>query len=218
MCRQWELFGYELLPPNDTGADIIAEYKRTANASPLDITSAGSGFQQVLMLLTFLNTREGSVLLLDEPDAHLHVILQDAIYSQLRSAASKNHSQLIIATHSEVIINSVEPRELCVLLNEPKLLSENQEKTNLIRSFSVLSNTDIMLALNAPGIIYTEGRTDLEILREWARTLNHPAFELLTRKTIFQESFFSMVMIMKIFPQQRLLEKAYRGYDGADMK
>ena len=36
------------------------------------------------MLLTFLNTRPGSVLLLDEPDAHLHVILQDAIYGELR--------------------------------------------------------------------------------------------------------------------------------------
>ena len=36
------------------------------------------------MLLTMLNTRPGAVLLLDEPDAHLHVILQDAIYGELR--------------------------------------------------------------------------------------------------------------------------------------
>ena len=40
----------------------------------LDIASAGSGFQQVLMLLAFLNTRTGSpCCLLDEPDAHLHM-------------------------------------------------------------------------------------------------------------------------------------------------
>ena len=41
------------------------------------------------MLLTMLNTRPGSVLLLDEPDAHLHLILQDAIYGELRSAAAR---------------------------------------------------------------------------------------------------------------------------------
>ena len=75
-----------------------------------------AGFQQVLMLLTFLHTRPGAVLLLDEPDAHLHMILQDAIYAELRTVAIRQHSQLVIATHSEVIINAVEPRELCAML------------------------------------------------------------------------------------------------------
>lgn len=69
------------------------------------------------MLLTFLYTRPDSVLLLDEPDAHLHVILQDVIYGELRSVAAQQNSQLIISTHSEVLVNSVTPRELCVLLN-----------------------------------------------------------------------------------------------------
>ena len=73
------LFGYQLDPPNDRGAHIVAEYRSESNGPRLDIASAGSGFQQVLMLLTMLNTRPGAVLLLDEPDAHLHVILQDAI-------------------------------------------------------------------------------------------------------------------------------------------
>ena len=107
-----KLFGYELLVPDATGPYIRAEYRMTKGGRPLDIASAGSGFQQVLMLLTFLNTREGSVLLLDEPDAHLHLILQDAIYHELRTAAALHRSQLVVATHSEVIINSVDPREL----------------------------------------------------------------------------------------------------------
>ena len=113
-----KLFGYELLIPDANGPYIRAEYRMTKGGMALDIASAGSGFQQVLMLLTFLNTREGSVLLLDEPDAHLHLILQDAIYHELRAVAALHRSQLVIATHSEVIINSVEPRELCVTLNE----------------------------------------------------------------------------------------------------
>jgi len=118
-----KLFGYELLPPDTGGAHIQVEYKMADAESgacpPLDIASAGSGFQQVLMLLTFLNTRPEAVLLLDEPDAHLHVILQDAIYHELRTVAARYRSQLVIATHSEVVINSVDPRELYVMLNEP---------------------------------------------------------------------------------------------------
>ena len=111
------IFGYEIMPPDATGAHIIAEYRAVAGGPRFDVSSAGSGFQQVLMLLAILNTRPGSVLLLDEPDAHLHMILQDAIYGELRLAAARTGSQLIVATHSEVIIDSVDARELCVLLD-----------------------------------------------------------------------------------------------------
>jgi hypothetical protein len=182
------LFGYDILPPNAEGADILAEYTAQPNGTRLDIASAGSGFQQVLMLLTFLHTRPAAVLLLDEPDAHLHVILQDAIYGELRAVAAKQNSQLIIATHSEVIINAVEPRELCVMLNHPRMLADTDERTRLIKSLGALSNEDIMLAMEAPGVLYLEDYTDLETLRAWALVLKHPIYELLTRRLFWKKT------------------------------
>ena len=173
--------------PTDAGAEIIAEYEPVAGGPRFDIASAGSGFQQVLMLLTFLHTRPASVLLLDEPDAHLYVILQDVIYSELRSVAARSNSQLIVATHSEVIINSVQPKELCMLMGgPPKLLERPEERAQLAKSLSILTNADIMQALEAPGILYVEGRTDIALLREWAKVLQHPAYETLTVKLFWQ--------------------------------
>jgi hypothetical protein len=137
------------------------------------------------MLLTFLYTRPGSVLLLDEPDAHLHVILQNQICRELRRVAAEERSQLIMATHSEVIINEAEPRELCVLFEGPRMLATTEERARLIESLAVLSHTDIMLALGAPGVLYVENYTDLDILREWARALGHPAYELITSTRFF---------------------------------
>ena len=180
------LFDVDLLPPDATGANILAEYQPAGGGPRLDIASAGSGFQQVLMLLTFLHTRPGSVLLLDEPDAHLHVILQDAIYGELRTVAAANQSQLIIATHSEVIINAVEPRELCVLFDQPQMLADTEQRAQLIGSLRALTQTDIMQALKAPGVLYVENYTDLEILRAWARVLGHPVLELLTTKLLWK--------------------------------
>ena len=99
-----KLFGCTLLPPDTSGAHIHADY-RMADAvgverPHLDIASAGSGFQQVLMLLAFLNARPGAVLLLDEPDAHLHIILQDAIYHELRTVAARlgHHAETLLMT------------------------------------------------------------------------------------------------------------------------
>jgi hypothetical protein len=179
------LFDYELLPPNAIGPSIISEYRSRSSQMELDIASAGSGFQQVLMLLTFLNARPASVLLVDEPDAHLHIILQDAIWSELRQVAARQKSQLIIATHSEIIINSVEPKHLCVLLDQPRMVTDEQERQIVADSLRVLSNTDIMLSMNAPGVLYIEGKTDLNILMEWARILKHPLSELFNSRKLF---------------------------------
>ena len=185
-----KLFGYELLPPDASGAHISAEYKMTEDGPLLDIGSAGSGFQQVLMLLAFLNTRQGAVLLLDEPDAHLHVILQDAIYHELRTVAARQHSQLIVATHSEVVINAIEPRELCVTLHEPRMVADNEERSRLISSLRVLSNADVMQALGVRGVLYVEDYTDINILREWASTLEHRASRLLTTELMWKPVVF----------------------------
>lgn len=166
------MFHYELLPPNTDGPSIVAEYRHSERGAKYDIASAGSGFLQILMLMTFLNSRPGTVLLLDEPDAHLHVILQDGIYGELRTTAQKNNSQLVIATHSEVVINAVDPRELCALVGKPRKLANDGEKSALLRSLS-LSNMDIMLVLEKKNILYVEGHTDLCILQAWSEILGH---------------------------------------------
>ena len=185
-----KLFGYELLPPDASGPFIRADYRITDNGPVLDIASAGSGFQQVLMLLAFLNTRQGAVLLLDEPDAHLHVILQDAIYHELRTVASRQRSQLVVATHSEVVINAVEPRELCVTLHEPRMVADDTDRSRLISSLRVLSNADVIQALGVQGVLYVEDYTDINILRAWAATLEHRAEGLLATELMWKPLVF----------------------------
>ena len=185
-----KLFGYELLPPDASGAHILAEYTMAEGGPWLDVASAGSGFQQVLMLLAFLNTRQGAVLLLDEPDAHLHLILQDAIYYELRTLAALHRSQLIVATHSEVVINAVEPRELCVMLHEPRMVADNDERSRLISSLRVLSNADVMQALGVRGVLYVEDYTDVNILRAWAAVLEHRAAGLLDTELMWKPLVF----------------------------
>ena len=115
-------------------------------------------------------------------------ILQDSIYSELRSVAATSNSQLIVATHSEVIINSVDPMELCMLLDRPRLLATMADRAQLVTALKVLSNVDIMLALEVPGVLYTEDYTDLDILREWARILAHPVYQLLQGKLFWQKT------------------------------
>lgn len=180
------MFNVELQAPV-AGAWIVAEYKSAGSDKLLDIASAGSGLQQVLLLLTLLNTRPGRVLLLDEPDAHLHVFLQDAIYSELRGAAARQGSQLIVATHSEVVIDSVDARELCLMYGQPRLLADDAEKAKLIAGLGGLSNADLMVADAAQGVLYVEDYTDVDLLRQFAQVLGHqPAIRLLSQRLMWK--------------------------------
>ncbi len=184
------LFGYELNAPDASGPDIRAGYRETGGKRELDLTSAGSGFQQVLMLLALLHTRKGAVLLVDEPDAHLHVILQDAIYRELRTLAARQDSQLIVATHSEVVVSAVEPRELCLTVGTPRMVADTEERNRLISSLRVLGNADIVAASEAKGVLYVENFTDINILRAWAARLGHRAHRLLLTEILWKPVVF----------------------------
>jgi hypothetical protein len=192
--RKWELlaaavqrlFGVELLVPQSPGGLIICEYRQGPQSPELDILSAGSGFQQVVLLLACLFTREGSVVLVDEPDAHLHMFLQDTIFAELNRAAAEARSQLVIATHSEVIFNSASPEQICVMLGKPRRLASAADVQKLKRAVSVLQQADLIAALETPGILYVEGYTDLNLLREWARILAHPLGDYLNRRPFWR--------------------------------
>ena len=180
------LFGVELLVPQTPGGQIVCEYRNGEEAPRFDILSAGSGFQQVVLLLACLFTRGGSVVLVDEPDAHLHMFLQDTIFAELNRAAAQSRSQLIIATHSEVIFNSAAPEQICIMLGKPRRLASVTDVQNLKRAVSVLQQSDLIAALETPGILYLEGYTDLNLLREWARVLNHPLTDYLNRNPFWR--------------------------------
>ena len=182
------LFGYELLPLEASAAFIWSGYKERQDGPTLDLMGAGSGFQQVLMLLCFLHTRKNSILLLDEPDAHLHVILQDAIYDELRGVAARNNSQLVIATHSEVIVNAAELDEIRVAFNPEKPLADQKKKQNVVKALRWVTNIEITEARTAPGILYLESYSDLQILRAWARVLEHPSLPLLTTELFWRKT------------------------------
>ncbi len=106
-----DLFRIELLKPSYSPGQpyIVCEYREPSCTRPLDLSNAGSGTLQVLLLLAFLYARPATVILLDEPDAHQHVILQKQVYDLIRKVARQRGGQIIVATHSEVVLDATEP-------------------------------------------------------------------------------------------------------------
>ena len=175
------IFGYELLPPQHKGrAFILCEYRRVnadGSRSPLlDVNTAGSGFQQVLLLLAFLYSRpQATVLLIDEPDAHLHINLQSEVYQLLQDIARERGSQLLIATHSEVLIDTTNPRNIISFFGpHPHHLVNTHDRTRMQAAMKHLSSLDLLKAEQSGNrVLFVEGKTDFDILRAWAEVLKH---------------------------------------------
>lgn len=178
------LFEVELQAPEYGAGEpyIICEYRPGRGERPLDIANGGSGFLQVLLLLAFFHARPGTILLLDEPDAHLHVILQKEVYDLLRTVASDRGSQLVIATHSEVLLDATSPEQVISFAKRPPAqLVSTVERDQLREALKRLTTTDLLLAADTRAVLYLEDRSDERILSEWARIVGHQAQAFLQR-------------------------------------
>ncbi len=176
-----KLFGVELLRPEyiSKRGEITMAYKEPSGIS-LDLSSAGRGLQQTLLLLAYLYANPGAILLLDEPDAHLEILRQRQIYQLISSIAEKQGSQIIAASHSEVVLNEAADRDLVIaFVGQPHRIDDR--RSQVLKSLKEIGFEQYYQAEQTGWVLYLEGSTDLAILQTFARILEHPAADILER-------------------------------------
>ena len=136
----------------------------------LDIACSGRGLQQTLLLLAYMLANPGSVIMLDEPDAHLEILRQRQMYQLLTDMARENGNQIIAASHSEVLLNEAASRDVVVaFVGKPHRIDDRG--TQALKSLRDIGFEDYYLAEQTGWVLYLEGSTDLAILRAFAQTL-----------------------------------------------
>ena len=175
------LFGVELLPPAYIAerGEITMAYKEPGGTH-LDLSSSGRGLQQTLLLLAHLYANPRTVLLLDEPDAHLESLRQREIYTLLTETAEKKGSQIIAASHSEVVLNEAADRDVVVsFVGRPHRVDDRGSQT--LKALRDIGFDQYYQAEQTGWALYLENSTDLAILQAFARALAHDAQKCLER-------------------------------------
>ena len=149
------------------------------NDVELDLSSSGRGCQQVMLLLSFLLANPGSLLLLDEPDAHLEILRQRDVYNLITEVAAANGSQIVAASHSEVVLQEAAERDVVVAFVGKPHRIDTRSRGQVKKALESIRMADYYLAEQKGWMLYLEGSTDLSILRRLALRLSHPAAELL---------------------------------------
>ena len=181
-----QLFGATIEKPDYIRLTGLIDLFYTENQIKYDVSSAGRGFQQTLLLLAYLYAHPNTTLLLDEPDAHLEVIRQREIFQMLNKIAEEVGSQIIIASHSEVILEEAaeHAQVVAIIENQAVAINESKEIGALKKSLTQIGWDKYYLAKLKKHILYLEGPTDLEMLLRFAKQINHPVERLLSEANV----------------------------------
>ncbi|MCY4425197.1 MAG: AAA family ATPase [Acidimicrobiaceae bacterium] len=157
------------------------EMKYVEAGVELDISSGGRGLQQTMLLLSYMYANPGAVVLLDEPDAHLETLRQRQTYQLITDAARDSNTQIIAASHSEVVLNEAAGTDSVVaFVGRPHRIDDRASQ--VLKSLNEIGFDHYLQAEQAGWVLYLEGSTDLAVLRSFARRLGHErAVEALQR-------------------------------------
>lgn len=172
--RLERLFGVELDAPVyvEERGEITMRYRE--RGIWLDLSSSGRGLQQTLLILAYMYSKPGAVLLLDEPDAHLEILRQREIYSLIREVAEESHSQIVVASHSEVLLSEAAGTDTVIaFVGRPHRIDDGGGQ--VAKALTRIGFNQYLQAELTGWVLYLEGSTDLAILRAFARRLNHEA-------------------------------------------
>lgn len=146
----------------------------------LDLSSSGRGLQQTLLLLVYLYANPGSVLLLDEPDAHLEILRQRQTYRLITDIAHDQGSQIVAASHSEVVLNEAADKDVVIaFVGRPHRIDDRGSQ--VLKALKEIGYDQYYQAEQTGWVLYLEGSTDLAILKAFAETLGHAAADYLER-------------------------------------
>ncbi len=138
----------------------------------LDLSSSGRGLQQTLLITAYMYAKPGAVLLLDEPDAHLEILRQRQIYQLISEAAEESGSQIIAASHSEVLLTEAAGKDMVIaFVGRPHRIDGRGNQVRKARQEIGFDN--YYQAEQTGWVLYLEGSSDLSLLQTFAKRLGH---------------------------------------------
>lgn len=151
-----------------------------------EISLLGSGTLQIieLLLTSFEEQKDLNIILLDEPDSHIHRDIQRRLVEVFTSRQDATTNQIFITTHNESLIRSVPPDNI---FHVDGTVSSEEEITfypitnqrlpkrkrgisashysSILQNLGCESSLDLLNAIEADKLVFVEGADDAEFIQ-----------------------------------------------------
>lgn len=162
----------------DEKSDEFVTIKYEQSGSEFDVVSSGAGLQQVIQMLTYLYLSQPRILLIDEPDAHLHSKLQARLGELFRRVSADLDAQVFLSTHSLDLIDTFSTNEVLVIDSKKKNITpigSNSDLVSLLVEAGVVDVSALSRLLSSRRLVVVEDK-DLTILKAIDKSIGSPLF------------------------------------------
>lgn len=126
---------------------------------PLEL--AGIGFLQVIQIFAYLIYFRPRLLLVDEPDAHLHPSAQERLVGELAKAAENFGTQIILTTHSPSVVRALPSDAQVVWMKNGRVQQDRDDSARHLMGWGLLDKKILLLTEDSKtGMLHS-------ILSQW---------------------------------------------------
>jgi AAA15 family ATPase/GTPase len=213
--------------------NVIFNVRLNPGDTPKDIALLGSGSIQILEILLNLyhsdsQSKEMNIVLLDEPDSHIHRDIQTRLLLVLQNFAGNN--QIFMTTHNEALIRSAQVSQLFHLEAKAKGAYKNLDALPLqkvqprfsgiyptatkplISAIGQANALDFVNAVESDVLLFVEGEDDARafdiLLRQQIRPKKYAYWVLGGVSKVFDNILHYKTVLANIKNQRSLWDKA----------
>lgn len=161
-------------PHRDVFIDVfISTTGLTGRKCPIELV--GTGVLQALQIFSYVTLFAPSILLLDEPEAHLHPDNQALLANALQYITSETSTHVLMSTHSRHMVDALHQDANFVWLKDGKVSRQgiNLDRLPLLLDIGALDSFDRLMAGQTKWVFLTED-SDAGMLETLADSAGFP--------------------------------------------
>jgi hypothetical protein len=154
-----ELFPYIELGVsfNEDTDEYIRATASFGDDAPLPLDAAGTAVLQASQILSYVTLFKPELLILDEPDSHLHPNNQRALCSLIFELSQSRGFQAVMSTHSRHVLDAMRGRGSLVWLSKGAIVpNAENEATKMLLDIGALDSIDYFASGTGRCVVATE--------------------------------------------------------------
>lgn len=136
----------EIMVDFDENKDLSLHCDVSINNRKIPLELIGTGYLQLMQIFSYILFLQPGLVLIDEPDNHLHPSVQEKLPAVLNECAIQNHFKVIVATHSPYVLRGAPIDAKVLWMNNGALASQERATLEFSLGWGIMGKKIIIFS------------------------------------------------------------------------